>query len=239
MASWLQKTAWFGDLFLEGEIRGVMLWFHGLNGLCRTARNQISALEAEVASRGGLVVFPFCNPWSFLSRNEVAFVDRLIPEIYRQYQLDVHLPLVSAGQSMGGASALLYCRYGKWPVARCAALAPLCDPEDYYDHWTPARPSGCAAMHNMFDPEGGDFRDRLKEHSPLRQAEKMPRIPYLLVHSDGDDIVPKSHSDQMVAELLRANHLVTYRQQRHFGHTALSVRDELAMADFIASAWEN
>ena len=83
----LDKLAWVGDLFLEGEIRGVVLWFHGLNGLCRTARNQISAWEAEVAARGGLVVYPYYNPWSFLCRNDLAFIDRLIPEVYRKFGL--------------------------------------------------------------------------------------------------------------------------------------------------------
>ena len=229
----LQMVAWFGDLFLEGDIRCVFLWFHGLSGGCRTAPNQISAVEHEIARRGGLVVYPYTNPWSFLSRNELAFVERLITAVYRRYGLTDDIPLISAGQSMGGASALLYCRYGKWPVSRCVALSPLCDPEAYYASWTPSRPTGAAAMHNMFAVEPQSFEEALAEHSPLRQAAAMPDIPYMLLHGDGDDIVPKEHSDRMVAALRGAGRHVVYREMRHLGHVQLGVQDELAMADFV------
>ena len=233
----VSKLAWFGDLFLEGEIQGVVLWFHGLNGLCRTARNQISAWEAEVAARGGLVVYPYYNPWSFLCRNDLAFIDRLIPEVYRKFGLKKSVPLVSAGQSMGGAAALLYCRYGQWRPVACAALSPLCDPEDFYASCSPQRPTGAAAMHNMFDPEPEGFEAALIEHSPLRQAAAMPDIPYLLIHSEMDEVVPKRYSDRMAEALRRAGRQVTYREQKYFGHTAVSVRDEIAMADFVSETW--
>lgn len=231
---WLERVAWFGDLFLEGEIKGVVLWFHGLNGCCRLSKSAVPPWEIETASRGGLVVYPNYNPWSFMCRNDRAFLDRLIPAVYEEFGLDGDVPLISAGQSMGGGSALLYCRYGKKKPAACLALSPLCDPEKYYSEFTPDRPSAAAALHNMFDAYPEPFEACLAEHSPLRQAEFMPDIPYLFLHSDGDAVVSKSHSDQMTAALRKFGRKVEYREQKHLEHVAVSLADELAMADFVS-----
>lgn len=234
----LKKVAWFNDLFLETDIRGVVIWFHGLNGLCRTAANQISSWEVELSARGGLIVYPYINPWSFLCRNDLQFMDRLIPAVYSHYRLSEKVPLVISGQSMGGNAALQYCCYGKFPAARCMVVSPLCDPADFYAASTPSRPSGAAAMHNMFDSEPGGFDSAMTEHSPLLQAGRMPDIPYMFIHSTHDEVIPVKHSDEMVAALRGNGRQVVYRKQKFLGHTAVSLADEIAMTDFISGAWQ-
>lgn len=130
---WIKDTCWTNESFLKNPIRAVMLSFHGLNGLYRNA--DANELEIELAQRGILIIFPYYGPWSWMNRQARAFVDKLIASVYQDLNLDDSLPLIASGGSMGGCSALLYCRYGRKKPIGCEALSPVCDTVSHFREW--------------------------------------------------------------------------------------------------------
>ncbi|MEI8198108.1 MAG: hypothetical protein WCI73_19610, partial [Phycisphaerae bacterium] len=76
----LRQVAWIGDTNLARPITGVIVNFHGLGD--QGGKNSADSDEAEYAAAGGLVVFPFCGPWSWMNRNTRVFVDTLLTDVY-------------------------------------------------------------------------------------------------------------------------------------------------------------
>src|SRR5271170_7405250 len=113
----LRQVAWMGDAFVRGPIRAVIVTFHGLGfgGL----KNGLGYEEQEWAENGGLVVFPYYGPWSWMNRSARGFVDRLIASIYAHLELGKEIPLIIAGGSMGGLASLIYTRYSPHKIAGC------------------------------------------------------------------------------------------------------------------------
>lgn len=207
------ETAWISDRYTRQPISGVILSFHGLGapGL----RNAADFDELEWAAAGGLVVFPYYGPWSWMNRNARAFVDDLVTAIYQQYQLPPATPLITYGGSMGGYSALLYTRYSKHPITACCALYPVCDLKHHFSE----RPDLPRTIHDAFRGYSEEYDTLFAEHSPLAQAAGMPDIPYLLIHGDKDQSVNKAaHTDKMVAALREHGRNVEYVEVPEMGH---------------------
>ena len=208
----MRQVAWIGDRFLEGEITGVVVTFHGLGGGIKAGPTYE---EQEWAAGGALVVFPYYGPWSWMNRRSRAFVDQLIPSVYRNFKLDRDIPLIIVGASMGGQGALIYTRYSPHRIAACFANFPVCDLEYHFTE----RPDLPATMRYAYREHAGDFASALIEHSPLRQIASMPDIPYLIIHGDKDLAVNKQkHSDRFVAELRRLGGNVQYLEVPGMGH---------------------
>lgn len=200
----VELTSWRNDEFLRGGIRGVVVTFQGLN---HRYREDADPLEMELGSVGVLTVCPYYGPWSWMNRNARAFVDELLAAVYLRYGLSDDVPLISRGESMGGAAALLYCRYGKRRPAGCVALYPVCDVVGHYGE----RPDLPPTFHHAFYGYPEPWDEVLREHSPLHQAAHLPDIPYLLFHGTADNRVNKAaHSDRMAAELRRLGRNVEY-----------------------------
>ena len=209
---WMKCTSWRNDDFLVGEIRGVAMNFPGLNN---RYREEAMALEMSLGEAGVLTVAPYYGPWSWMNRLARAFVDELIAAVYEHYGLSDDIPLVSCGGSMGGASALLYCRYGARKPVGCDVLYPVCD---VVTHFT-ERPDLPPTFYNAFYGYPEPMEEILREHSPLHQAALMPDIPYNFTHGFADDRVNKAiHSDRMVAELRRLGRKVAYTEVPHMKH---------------------
>lgn len=225
----IKQFAWIGDEYLCGEIKAVVLAFHGLgySGM----KNGPDTVELEWARAGCLVVFPYYGPWSWMNREARAFVDELVEAIYENYSLGREIPLISTGGSMGGLSALLYSRYSKMPVAACLALYPVCDTEYHMNE----RIDLPRTMHHAFRGYKEDMDKMLVEHSPLKQVEQMRGIPYLIIHGDKDLAVNKEmHSDRMVAKMREKGLAVEYVEVPEMGHgEAVPVKVLLRMIDFV------
>ena len=95
----MRQVAWIGDKFVDGEITGVVVTFHGLGGGIKGGPTYD---EQEWAANGALVVLPYYGPWSWMNRRSRTFVDQLIPSVYRNFKLDRDIPLIIIGASMGG-----------------------------------------------------------------------------------------------------------------------------------------
>ena len=99
---YIQDVAWIGQDYVKGKIRGVILTFHGLGGGLKAG---VGTDELEWSNRGGLVVYPYCGPWSWMNRPARRMVDELVEAIYRKFKLSDRVPLISIGGSMGGQAA--------------------------------------------------------------------------------------------------------------------------------------
>ena len=208
----IRQSAWIGDAFLTAPVRAVVVVFHGLGfgGL----KSGPGYDESEWAASGGLVIFPYYGPWSWMNASARGFVDSLIPSVYRQFSVPADLPLLIVGGSMGGQGALIYTRYSPHNIAGCLADYPVCDLAYHFTE----RPDLPPTMRHAYRG-AADFDAAIHEHSPLKQASLMPDIPYLLIHGDKDTAVNKQrHSDLFVAEMLASKRKVEYVQVPGMGH---------------------
>lgn len=209
----IPQVAWLGDKYLRGPIRGVVLSFHGLGHAC--LKYDISPVDLGWAAAGGLVVFPYYGPWSWMNRPARAFVDDLVDAVYAKFNLSDRIPLISTGASMGGLSTLIYTRYARRPVTACHALFPVCD---FKLHFT-ERPDLPPSIRHAFLGYPGTWDEFLTENSPLCQVDQMPKIPYQFIHGDQDAAVSKTiHSDPMVAAMRRRGLKVDYLEVPGMSH---------------------
>jgi len=191
----IEEVAWVGKEYVEGDIKGVVLFFHGLgSGL----KDRPTTEELEWARNGALVVYPYYGPWAWMNRGARTMVDDLVDAIYAAYELTEDIPLICTGASMGGQGSLLYTRYAKRKVSACLATSPVCDLHFHFRERSDLPPKIRCAFQGY--PES--LNALLSEHSPLHQVANMPDIPYRILHSENDPAVSKqNHSDKMVAAM--------------------------------------
>ena len=229
----LRQVAWIGDQWVKKPIRGVVLSFHGLGS--PAVKTQPSTEELGWAQAGGLVVFPYYGPWSWMNRQARDLVDEIVDAVYATYKLKKSVPLVCTGGSMGGGSSLLYTRYAKRPVAACLAVVPVCDTAFHFDE----REDLPRTFHQAFLGYKGSLASLLAEHSPLAQVKRMPRIPYRLVSGDADTAVSaKHHADPMVAAMRKRRLDVEYVKVPKMGHGGpMPVAELQRNVDFVTSVF--
>lgn len=209
----LHEVAWIGSDHVRGKIRGVILTFHGLGGGLKAG---IGGDEWEWAQAGGLVVYPYCGPWSWMNRPARRMVDDLVDGIYQKYRLSDRVPLISVGGSMGGQATLIYTRYARRPVRACFANFPVCDMTYHFHERKDLPPTIRQAL--QWPPEA-ELDAQLKECSPLHQVAAMPDIPYRVVHGFLDSAVSKKHhSDKFVAAMRKLKRKVEYVEVPGMGH---------------------
>jgi dipeptidyl aminopeptidase/acylaminoacyl peptidase len=227
----LRQVAWIGDRFIPDEIRGVILVLHGLGST--GLKGGPGYEEQEWAASGGLVVFPYYGPWSWMNRSSRASIDDLISSVYKHFKLATDIPLIVTGGSMGGQGALIYTRYSPHRIAACFANYPVCDLEYHFTE----RPDLPPTMRYAFRDQPADFQSALIEHSPLKQAGSMPDIPYLIIHGDKDLAVNKEkHSDRFIAEMRRLGRRIEYLEVPGMGHaTNVPLEASRKQIDFVKS----
>jgi len=227
----LKRVAYVGDDYLDGPIRAVVVNHHGLGS--PDFRKGPGLEEYLWQKAGALVLFPYYGPWSWMNREARALIDEMIAATLRLYQIPQNVPIIAAGGSMGGCSSLLLARYSRHPIAGCLALYPVCDTAYHFNE----RPDVARSMLLAFGSYGGTIEEALIEQSPLAQVEKMPAIPYLVIHGDADTAVNKAaHSDAFVPRLRALGRQVDYLELIGFGHESPVNRREVLdkMTQFVA-----
>ena len=212
----LRNFAYCNDKITKTPFRGIVLSFFGLNG--RDMYDEDTELGKLYAEKGILLVVPYNNPWAWMNRQAVAYTDELIDVLMEHYHLPETLPIVSTGGSMGGLSCLVYTVYaGRTPTA-CAANCPVCDLPYHYTE----RPDLPRTLLSAFGEYSMPLEEAMKTASPLHIVDKMPDIPYYIVHCEADQAVNKQlHSDRFVARLSE-NHRVIYKSVPDRGHCDLT-----------------
>jgi len=191
---------------LAGPPRALALAFHGMGA--PPMRDALDEPQLDLARRGIAWVYPYYGPWCWLNTPARRFVDDLVRHLRTSHGLPEDAPLIATGCSMGGFAALAYARDSAHRVAAVVANCPATDLPALATQ-RPDIPRALAFAHRGEDPEP-PFERWLVRHSPAHCAERMPRIPYMLVHGEADEAVPKSHGDAMARALRAAGRDVTY-----------------------------
>ena len=208
-----KDIAWIGDAYVSHPIKGVILTFHGLGAPeVKTQPNQEEKIWAE---NGYLVIMPYYGPWSWMNRQARDMVNKIVDAVYEEYKLSDDIPLLTHGGSMGGFSAILYCRYAQHPIAACIANCPVTDIKFHFTE----RPDLPRTFRNAYWGYDNTFEESMTEHNPMDQVEQMPDIPYFIMHLTGDPAVnKKSHSDRFVKKMKEHGKNVRYLEIEGNGH---------------------
>ena len=211
----LSEFAFVNTECLVYPLRGVCVCFHGYtDGTVFESAPEI----ARVLGREGIVwVFPYFSVWGWMGRASTEFCEQVLDALWEKLGLNVDIPLVSTGGSMGGMTALMYCVKGKRKAVACAADCPVTDMWKYYLHDRYAR----RAILSAYIAEAGKLEDLAKENSPLYNAEKLPRIPYFLLFGENDTHITCGHMPPMVESMKKLGLDVTVRIEKGMGHCAM------------------
>ena len=224
----LRNFAYYNDKICKTSVRGIVLSFFGLGG--SSMFSDETDMGRAYAKEGVLFLVPYYNPWAWMNRQTVDYVDELVDLLFEAYGLREDLPIVSTGGSMGGLSALVYTAYAKRTPVSCVASCPVCDLPYHFTE----RPDLPRTLYSAFGGYSGSFEDALRSASPLHLVDKMPEsTAYYLFHCEADKAVNKElHSDRFV-EAMRQRHNVTYYSVPDRGHCDLGKQqllyDELTL----------
>jgi len=216
----LSDIAFIGDSFVKGPVRAVVLTFHGLG--YTDMKTLPDSDELELAGRGALCVFPYCSPWNWMNEITVKVVDETVRKVYGQFAIPDNTPLILRGGSMGGHAALNYALHGyKAP----AAIAVNCPAIDLTYHMG-ERPDLPRTFLYAYGFGSKPFAEAMKENTPSEQAERMPHVPYLVIHGTADRAVNKAaHSDIFVNRMRETGHEVEYIEAEGMEHCVFADYD--------------
>ena len=200
-----RSFAYSSENIVSHPIKGVFVFFFGLGSM--DIYKEDIGFGKVLASDGILCIVPYYNPWSWMNRQAVDFTDELLDAAFEKYDLSVDTPVVYAGGSMGGLSALVYTTYAKRVPAACVASCPVCDLPYHYTE----RPDLPRTLYSAFGTYPGTLEDAMKTASPLHLIDKMPEsTKYTIFHCSDDHAVNiKKHSERFV-EVLSQHHNVAF-----------------------------
>ena len=212
----LRNFAYSNDHLIKGEIKGIVLNFYGLGNTTMYHTDFGDAIE--YAEKGIIYVVPYTQPWCWMNKQAVEYVDELIAVICEKYNLDKSVKIISSGGSMGGLSALVYCVYAKITPCACVTNCPVCDLVYHYTE----RPDLPRTLYGAFGTYEGTMEDALKSCSPLHLVDKMPKIPYMIFHCQEDTSVNiERHSEKFVVSM-QEKHQIELKRIPFRGHCDLS-----------------
>ena len=214
----LRSFAYSNDHLIRGEIRGIVLNFYGLNNL--TIHQSDPGEGLEYAEQGILYVIPYSNPWAWMNRQTVAYVDEIVAVLCEKYRLGDTVKVVSSGGSMGGLSALVYCVYARITPCACVVNCPVCDLPMHFGE----RPDLPRTLYSAFGTYEESMQQALQSASPLHLVDRMPDIPYSIFHCVQDQMVSfEWHAVPFVKAMQKA-HRITLTEVPHRKHCDLSAQ---------------
>lgn len=147
---------------IHGEIRGIILYFNGLGHIVNPGPDMIDAPAA--AARNLLYITPYYNPWSWMNRETVAFVDLLVEIAMEQWKIPTDAPIGLYGGSMGGYSVFHYAAKSRHNVVAGDLNCPACNLE--YEVYCNRN----SILHTYYESSMAycdDFDAYVRENSPI------------------------------------------------------------------------
>jgi len=172
-------------------------------------RDTITDFETELANNHVLCIYPYYSEWSWMNFPTINLIDDIVGFYIKQYALSDNIPIIVFGKSMGGLSALIYTLYSARTPIACAANCPICNLPLHIKEREDLPRTIYAAYGGYHIP----LEIAMELHSPIHQVEKMPHIPYYIVHGYADTLVNKvSQSDSYVSRLKELNYDIEYHE---------------------------
>lgn len=226
----LRNYAYSNDKLIETPIKGIVLNFYGLG--TAIIHNDDPGDAIDFAKQGIIYVIPYSNPWAWMNKQTVAFVDEIIAVLCEKYKLSSSVKIVSSGGSMGGLSALVYCRYAKITPCACVADCPVCDLPFHFSE----RDDLPRTLYSAFGCYTESLTDALKSSSPLHLVDTMPHIPYTIFHCTGDKMVDFELHSKRFVDAMKPTHDITFHIVPFRGHCDLSASAKVEYNNTIINA---
>ena len=213
LAEHFDKLAHNNRHLLKGEIRGILLYFRGLGYTLNPTMDTCS--YDMCAENGILFLFPQYNPWSWMNAGTVRYVDAIIDTAIELHGLAKDVPVGIYGGSMGGYSTFHYAKKSKHRIVAACVNCPCVNME--YECFVTGLTLRTYYESVMEDTD--DFAAYVRENSPLRMVEALPRIPYRFAVGHKDELLfPAQHAFPMLEKMLAAGHDVTRVDYPDMGH---------------------
>ena len=212
----IRNFTYSNDKIVDEPIRGIVLEFTGLGTQDMIWEDYADA--RMYAKQGIICVRPYYNPWSWMNRQTVSFVDEIIDVLVEHYRLPKQTPIVASGGSMGGLCALVYTHYAKHTPAACVTNCPVCDLPYHFTE----RVDLPRTLYSAF----GEYKDMTMEEaletaSPVHLAATMPHIPYSIFHCNKDMAVNIDLHSRKFLEAM-SEHNVSFYEVEGRGHCDLT-----------------
>lgn len=202
---------------IAGEVRGIILRFHGLDHKVNLTNDMICA--PQCAKNGILYLYPYYRPWAWMNQATVAFVDALLDIAIERFRLKKDIPIGIFGSSMGGYSAFIFAEKSTHKVVCADVNCPCCNME--YELYCNKN----NILHTYFDSAMDsceDFSAYVKENSPINRIDRLQRIPYrFAVGMIDSTLAPAQHSLLMIEKMQAAGLDVTEERYPKVGHCNL------------------
>ena len=218
---------------VKTPVRGIVLVFNGLG--FSSMFSEYDDESKRLADLGILRVIPYYNPWCWMNRQTVDYVDELVDVLTGKFDLPDDIPVGATGGSMGGQCALVYCAYARRTPAACVVNCPVCDLPYHFTE----RPDLPRTMYSAFGTYEGTLQEALESASPLHLAAagKLPRIPYTVFHCEEDMAVNKQkHGDRFCAQMTENGYDITYIPVPGRGHCELPEAERRQYMDIAVDA---
>ena len=203
-----------GEL-LHGDIRGVALCFTGLGHIANPSEDMTEAPAA--AERNILYITPCYNPWSWMNRETVGFVDMLVEIAMEKWDIPKDAPVGVYGRSMGGYSVFHYAMQSRHNVVAGALNCPACNME--YEVYVCGIEAITRAYYTSAMGHCDDFAAYVRDNSPLNLVGRLKRIPYRFAVGMQDPLLAPSQHSLKLAPLLRdAGYAVEVVEYPRAGH---------------------
>ena len=208
----------YTNAHLVGEARGIAISFFGLGGAAMYSEDPAEA--KALAEKGIVYMIPYYDPWCWMNRQAVDYVDEIVDVIVRHYGMK-DPKIVSSGGSMGGLSSLVYAAYARITPVMVVSNCPVCDLPYHFTE----RPDLPRTLYAAFGGYDGTMDEAMRSASPLHLAleKKMPYIKYRILHCTADQAVNKEkHSDRLVGALKSGGYDIEYTAVPGRGHCDLT-----------------
>ena len=170
-------------------------------------QNSDSGEAMEYAAQNLLYVVPYNNPWCWMNDQAVHYTDEIRDVLREHYGLSDQIGVVSTGGSMGGLSALVYTANSRTTPIACVANCPVCD---LPYHFTEREDLPRTLYSAYGNEEGESLEDVLRLHSPVHMVDRMPRIPYTVLHCEKDTRVNLERHSELFVKLMEEAKQVAY-----------------------------
>lgn len=229
LAENFDKLALNNRSMINGEIRGILLYFRG-HGYRQNLPVDTAGFEM-CAENGILFLFTQYNPTCWMNKKTVRYIDAIIDAAIEQNDLSPDIPVGIYGGSMGGHNAFQYAMKSKHRIVAVCANCPCVNME--YEVFE----NNLSVISTYFESaieDTDDFRTYIHENSPINMVDKLPKIPYRIVVGHKDTtLYPAMHSLPMIERMTAACLSVERVDLPSMGHCNFSTAHLVAQEKWV------
>ena len=217
------KVAHNNRSLIKGEIKGILLTFRGLG---YSLNPSVDTCSYETCAENGiLLIFPQYNPWCWMNKKTVKYVDAIVDAAIEMNRLEKDIPVGIYGGSMGGYCAFHYATKSKHRIVAVCANCPCVNME--YESYC-GIPNVMRTYFESSLEDTDDFKQYVYENSPINMVKKLPKIPYRISVGLKDELLfPTLHAIPMIEKMKAAGHDVLRVDYPEMAHCNYSTEERL------------